>query len=303
MADKLDIVIDTDAFNEADDQFAILYPFLHPERFNVLAVYAAPFYNFRCKSAEEGMEKSYDEAARIFGAAGIDVPLLKGSRDYIKNGVPQQSPAVDDLIKRARARDNAPLYVVAIGAITNIASALLIAPDIAEKIVLLWLGGHELCRENTRECNLRQDVFASRHIFACGVKLIHVPCMGVASHLITTYFELEHYIGGTKMGRLLIDTVKDYNVERNAAGIVTPKLGYSKIIWDIAPFAYLINPAFFKEKTCKAPTFDDSFNWVRNAYEHEIVTLTELDRDKIFADFFASFQNKFGNGNCACTNE
>ena len=36
----------------------------------------------------------------------------------------------------------APLYVVAIGAVTNVISAILMAPEIMERIVVIWLGAH-----------------------------------------------------------------------------------------------------------------------------------------------------------------
>jgi inosine-uridine nucleoside N-ribohydrolase len=65
--------------------------------------------------------------------------------------------------------------VVAIGAITNVASALLLAPDIAERIVVVWLGGHPHGWHHTREFNLQQDVTAARHVFDCGVPLIQCP--------------------------------------------------------------------------------------------------------------------------------
>ncbi len=53
-----------------------------------------------------------------------------------------RSAAVEDLIARASADRPDPLYVVAIAAPTNIASALLAAPEIVERIVVVWLGGN-----------------------------------------------------------------------------------------------------------------------------------------------------------------
>lgn len=42
---KVDVVLDTDAYNEVDDQFAIAYLLSAKEKLNTLAIYAAPFYN------------------------------------------------------------------------------------------------------------------------------------------------------------------------------------------------------------------------------------------------------------------
>lgn len=54
-----------------------------------------------------------------------------------------------------------PLYVVAIGAITNVASALLMRPEIKDRMVLVWLGGNSLEWPDNKEFNLFQDVAAA----------------------------------------------------------------------------------------------------------------------------------------------
>lgn len=41
----VDTVIDTDAYNEIDDQFAISYLLSHGESLRTVALYAAPFFN------------------------------------------------------------------------------------------------------------------------------------------------------------------------------------------------------------------------------------------------------------------
>ena len=40
-----DVILDTDAFNEIDDQFAIAYMLRSKEKLNVKGICAAPFYN------------------------------------------------------------------------------------------------------------------------------------------------------------------------------------------------------------------------------------------------------------------
>ena len=53
------VVIDTDAFNEIDDQFAISYLLANGDKLNTVALYAAPFLNSNSVSPEDGMIKSY----------------------------------------------------------------------------------------------------------------------------------------------------------------------------------------------------------------------------------------------------
>ena len=141
------MVLDTDTYNEIDDQFALVYALLSPERMTCEAIYAAPFHNQRSSGPEDGMLRSYAEIGRVLERLGRvpDGLVHPGTKAWLPAlDQPVRSAATDDLIARARAGGAGPLYVVAIGAITNIASALLAAPDIAERIVVVWLGGQPI---------------------------------------------------------------------------------------------------------------------------------------------------------------
>ena len=157
---KIDVVLDTDAYNEIDDQFAISYMLRSPEKLNVRAVFAAPFFNAKSTSPEDGMERSYDEILKILHLAGADAlasNVYRGSRGYLPNEKePVDSPAARALVSlSAEYSTEHPLYVVAIGAITNIASALLMDPTLKEKIVLVWLGGNSIDSPDNAEFNRR----------------------------------------------------------------------------------------------------------------------------------------------------
>src|SRR5689334_20354812 len=127
------MVLDTDTYNEIDDQFALVYALLSPERITCEAIYAAPFHNQRSSGPEDGMLRSYAEIGRVLDRLGRaqDGFVYHGAAAWLPAiDRPVPSAAADDLIARARAGGDGPLYVVAIAAITNIASALLAAPDI-----------------------------------------------------------------------------------------------------------------------------------------------------------------------------
>ncbi len=186
---KVRMVLDTDTYNEIDDQFALTYALKSPEKIRLESVYAAPFHNNKSTGPEDGMNKSYDEILNILSM--LDVPsknlVYHGSTGYLENiHTPRDSEAVRDLIKRAMKCEDEPIYVVAIGAVTNVASAILTEPKIIEKIVVVWLGGNAIYWPDTKEFNLEQDIYAARVIFDCGVPVIHIPCAGVTTHLITT---------------------------------------------------------------------------------------------------------------------
>ena len=197
-AGRLRVVLDTDTYNEIDDQFALVQMLLSPERFDVEAIYAAPFFNARADSPGHGMELSYQEILRLLERLNVapDGLVHRGVTDYVgPTKTAQPAPAVDDLVARARAGspDN-PLYVIAIGAISNVASALLKAPDIIDRIVVVWLGGHALEWPDTIEFNLKQDVGGAQVLLDSGVPLVLVPCRGVTSRLHSTVPEIERYV-------------------------------------------------------------------------------------------------------------
>lgn len=278
------MVLDTDAYNEIDDQFAIVYSLLAPERLEVEALYAAPFHNNRSDDPADGMEKSYEEILRLLDKLGraADGFVHRGSTAYLPDGqTPCDSAAARDLVERAMARDE-PLYVVAIGAITNVASAILLEPKIVERIVVVWLGGHALHWPDTVEFNLRQDVPAARLVFDCGVPLVHVPCMGVTTHLATTLAELERYVQGRgAIGDYLVEIFTAYSDDHYA---------WSKVLWDIATIAYLIDAKWVPSSLVHSPILTDQVTWSFDSRRHLIRSATYVRRDPIFRDLFAKLE-------------
>ncbi|MAF13121.1 nucleoside hydrolase [Candidatus Poribacteria bacterium] len=278
------MVLDTDTYNEVDDQFALCHALLSPDRLRVEAIYAAPFHNNRSTGPEDGMEKSYEEILRLLGMLGVedDGFVVRGSREYIADAArPPRSDAVTDLVERASASSaDDPLYVVAIGAITNVSAAILLEPSIIEKIVLVWLGGTDMHRDSAREFNLGQDLVASQTVFDCGVPLVHIPCRNVTSHLHTTIPELEAYLSGQgPLCDYLVDIVKGYVSETN-------RYGWSKVIWDIAATAYLINAEWVPTRLTPSPVLTDDFGWAVDSGRHDIRAATFVRRDPIFRDVF-----------------
>ncbi|KKI91313.1 nucleoside hydrolase [Bacillus sp. SA1-12] len=285
---KIRMVLDTDTFNEVDDQFAIVYALQSAEKLNVEAIYAAPFYNDKSTGPEDGMEKSYDEILRILEKLNVTPEgfVYKGSTDYLRDlHQPHRNKATLDLVKRAmEADEDDPLYVVAIGAITNVASAILIEPKIIEKIVVVWLGGHALHWQDTAEFNLQQDVLAARLIFDCGVPVVQIPCMGVTSHLHTTLPEMNQYVRGQgKIGDFLAERFEEYHDDHFA---------YSKVIWDISAIAYLLNlDKAVSTQLVHSPVLTDQLTWSFDSSRHFIRYVNYMNRDVIFRDLFRKLRD------------
>ncbi len=187
------MVLDSDMFNEVDDQFALALAVRSPERINLKAVSAAPFKNQRSKSAGDGMEKSYHETIRVLKL--MDVPsaglVFRGSDQFLPDrNTPVDSAAARRIIELAHEPREKPLYVVGLGAASNLASALLLDPTITNHVVFVWIGGQPHSWKSALDFNLQQDIAAAQVLFDSGVLLIHVPT-GVAAALKTTLPELE----------------------------------------------------------------------------------------------------------------
>ena len=167
---KIDVVLDTDTYNEVDDQFALAYMMKAPEKLNVLSITAAPFYNQKSTSPAHGMELSYQEIEKLLtfmDRRDMLEKVYKGSERFLPDEQTLvDSPAARKIVELAlHYTAEKPLYVVAIGAITNVASAILMEPAIADKMVLVWLGGHALHYKDNAEFNLRQDIAGARVIW------------------------------------------------------------------------------------------------------------------------------------------
>ena len=234
----VDVVLDTDAYNEVDDQYAISYLLACGEKLRIQAFYAAPFYKKHLDSVKQGMEESYREVLDLLKLARREAAVFKGSDNFLADEkTPIISDAAQDLAKRAlNYSPEEPLYVIAIGAITNIASAILLEPKVIENTVVIWLGGHAHHFGKTDEFNMRQDIAAARVVMGSGVPLIHLPANGVVSGFRISKPELEHWFLGKSdlMNYLAGYTIK--TADRYAAG-----KPWTRVIWDVTAVAWLMN--------------------------------------------------------------
>lgn len=279
----IDVVLDTDTFNEVDDQFALSYLLKQGDRLRVKALYAAPFYNEKSTGPADGMEKSYQEILTLLPLLGREdlKPLVyKGSPRYLPSeGEPVPSPAAEHLARLAAAyTPEQPLYVVAIGAITNVASALLLDPSIRDKVVIVWLGGHALTWPRNNEFNLAQDIAAARVVLGCGAAVALLPCMGVVSGFQISKADLETYLQGKNpLCDYLVDTVL-----RDMADSPLPT--WSRVIWDVTAVAWLLGGAFLEDRLEHSPIPEYGGRWSFDHNRHFIRYVYHVYRDKLFAD-------------------
>ncbi len=281
----VDVVLDTDAYNEIDDQFAIAYALLSPEKINLKAIYAAPFTNNKSTGPADGMEKSYQEILKLLDFAGredMKAVTFRGATEYMPDEkTPVMSDAVNDLIARARTyTSDAPLYVVAIGAITNVSSAIVAAPDIVDKIVIVWLGGAAWHLETSHEFNMMQDYAGARVVFGCGAPLVQLACAGVVSEFRISKPELEYW---------LVDKnpLADYLARNTIAEADSYAAGkpWTRVIWDVTAIAWVVDGDKFMKSSIEhspIPEYDAVYSHQKK--RHFMRYVYQINRDRLMED-------------------
>lgn len=286
----IDVVIDTDAYNEIDDQFAIAYLLKNSDRLNTVALYAAPFFNSRSISAEDGMVKSFFELKKIVELSSrgdLLNKIFKGSTNYLPDeNTPVFSAAANDLASRALAyTPENPLYVVAIGAITNVASAVLMNPEIADRIKLVWLGGHATWFKDTKEFNMIQDVAAARVVMSKVTDFVLLPCCGVVSQFTASKQELEYFLVGKNplADYLAVNAIKE--ADSYAAG-----RDWTRVIWDVTAVGYLLNDddrfMLSKKQPVYLPNYDGYYE--KTPINKTMDCVYYIHRDTLMNDLFKS---------------
>lgn len=286
---KVDVILDTDAYNEIDDQFAISYMLKYNEKLNVKGICAAPFQNNRAADPSEGMLKSYEEIIKLLALAKGDphfVPVLKGSESYLPNETtPVESEAANFIVEQAENYSpEKPLYIVAIGAITNVSSAIIKNPRVKENCVIIWLGGHALHIDKpAREFNMVQDIAAARVVFGCGVPVVQLPCEGVVDRFATSQYELEHWLKGK-------NPLCDYLLENTIQAAESYAAGkpWTRVIWDVTAVAWLLdtNEQWLQDRLTTSPIPEYDLHYAEDFNRHWIRYVYRVNRDALFEDLF-----------------
>lgn len=282
---KVDVVLDTDTYNEIDDQYALSYMLSYGEKLCTKAIYAAPFFNHHSEGPADGMEKSYQEIHHLLDLMkrdDIKPFVFRGSTQYLENETtPVVSPAAEHLSKLAMEyTSEKPLYVVAIGAITNVASAILMNPEIIERIVVVWLGGNATHWHDSNEFNMMQDVAAARVIFGCGVPLVQLPCMGVVSAFAISEAELNYWLRGKNE---LCDYLVQHTIDEVEYAAGKP---WTRVIWDVTAVAWLTGD-FMSSTLIPSPIPEYDHHYGSDLRRHPINYVYYIERDKLVQDLFA----------------
>jgi len=255
-------------------------------------------------SPKEGMEKSYHEIIHVYKLLEMEGKqrAYLGAENYLRSlDTPIASESTEDLITRANEYKNEPLYVSAIGCVTNIASAILIAPEIIRNIVVLWTAAYPTSvRIPNSSFNLDQDILAAQILFDSGVPHVYLPGYHVGAQLTLSLPDMQGWIKDKgKLGQYLFDEyIKWYQKRQNESHIfdkdntnINDMRGYTKVIWDLINIAWLLRPSWVPTEILRAPSLDDNTYWMNHANGRHIMREAyDIDRDGIFQDLIAKFE-------------
>lgn len=276
------VLFDSDTFNEIDDQYALVHLLASPDRCEILGLCAAPFLNDRSVSPADGERKSYGEIVKVMSLTDehFDYPVFHGSESFLSDrNTPVASPAVDQIIRAAAENPGEPIYVVAIGAVTNVASALLKAPEIRENLVVIWLGANlPEAGRNIDEFNLREDIPAGQALFDSGALILLLP-MAVTANVYIAQSEMKPFLQRTPLpvcGYLYEEWTRYMSEE-----------AHGKVVWDLAGSGVMTVPEAFSFETVPTPGLGDDAEYICRETDSKMLLLRQIDGGKIFADWFS----------------
>jgi len=173
---RMRVIIDNDFGGDPDGLFELVHHLLSPsvEIRAIIGSHLRPGDGFdRSKETATHAKQKIEEVLGIMNMSG-KYPVYQGSNDPLENdSIPQQSEAAKAIIKEAMRDDTKlPLYVVCGAGLTDLASAYLLEPKIASRLVLIWIGGPEYTDlappppgYTSLEYNLGIDIKAGQVIF------------------------------------------------------------------------------------------------------------------------------------------
>lgn len=322
--EKKRLIIDTDAWAEIDDQYAITYALFSGNHFEVEGItvnrgsdgpHRTDLSGWR--STIQAIDNHYNEAVTVARlCASSHVPIRKGPagnyrsvRNHVNNATFDGSAAVNFIIERAHAPSSRLLHIYACGNLTNVALALLKDPTIAPKIVIWWLGTEH---PNNYACNNHAgDLDAASAILA---NPQNVPFNIIPWPVLKglTWDEIQQKMPGkgpqinpalsTRLGTY--SRVGDYLTRLFDLGVGSRQKTNGRRLLDLVGFtAVKNNVGRYTSSQTGAPSFNYQSatgserhmhpgTWVANNNNPRKVTWwRSQDRDAVYNDFFNTVNN------------
>ncbi|OAQ38949.1 hypothetical protein A5893_13000 [Pedobacter psychrophilus] len=266
---KLKVIIDTDAANEVDDQWAMALLLGYPERFQIEGFVAA---HYGTRGGVKGIQKSYNNILEVLDKAGFkDKFIIKMGSDPISYlDAPPLSEGVDFIIEEAKkASPENPLWVISLGAATNAAAAILKDSSINKNIIVLW-HGRTAWPERCWNFNATNDLKAVQVLFDATAPFI---LFDTGSNLNMPMHESEIRIASNgSFGQYLHD------IRKKSAYAQLPDKG----MFDLGDIAALIDVNVVKWETAKLPSVKDDYKYDFSKNKGTFTRIYDIEREATF---------------------
>lgn len=291
---KIRLLVYTDCANEADDQYAVAHILMTP-KFDVRGIIAAHFD--RITEREESLyapgttaRASLDEVNRVLDYMGVAgrYPVSLGSGVPLSDEyTPQISDGAQMIIDEAMREDERPLFIGCQGSVTDLASAILMKPEICDRMTAIWIGGGDYPNGGF-EFNMMQDVHAGNVLFSSRMPVWQIP-MKVYKTLSVSLAELQYKVKPCgELGRYLFENLVRLN-ERYGKYITWPH-GELWGLGDQGVVAVLMqeNERVDNFRMVPAPRVDqEDAHYIHDGKNREIRVYDSIDYRLTLEDFFA----------------
>lgn len=269
-AGELRVIIDTDAANEVDDQFAVALALGFPERMKIEGFVAA---HYGQKGGPKGIAKSRASLEDTLAAAGMaDKFIIKnGSDPFVYRDRVPESEGVDFIIATAHtATPENPLWLILLGPATDGAAALIKDPSIADRVIIFWHGRSDW-PQRCANFNAVNDPVATQLTFELPSRFV---LFDTGANLTMPMDESERRVGSAgKLGAFLHGIRKSSSYASRA----------DKGIFDLGDIAALIDPAgTAKWEAVQAPSISLEYRYEFRKTNGPLLRIDAIDRDGSF---------------------
>ena len=303
---KVKVLIDNDFCGDPDGLYALAQQALCPST-DIVGIVgghlsASGGFTDRKDQATESVEK----ASALLESMG-----MKGKYSVVEGaqtGLASADKAIDSegarmIIAEARkCTPEKPLFVTCGAALTNVASALLMAPEISKNIVVVWIGGQEYSfgavpppGYSAVEYNLNLSIPAGQVVFnKSDVRIWQIP-RDVYRQCLYSTAEMHAYVKPCgKLGALLSDAIDSTmaNCEKyNIAMGETYIMGDSPLVLLTSlQSGFEADPSSSHWVPTPCPKIDDNGQYQPNPTGRIIRVYTTVDTRLMFGDMVARFQ-------------
>jgi inosine-uridine nucleoside N-ribohydrolase len=299
------VIVDNDFSGDPDGLFQLTHLLLSPS-VEIRAIIGSHL------KAGDGFDPSQNQAQNAANKAkellqvmGLKrtIPVIVGSNTAMLNdGTPVRSEAVNFIIQEALRNDTKlPLFLLCGAGLTEIASALLTAPEIAGKLTLVWIGGPEYSdialpppNYANPEYNLNIDIAAATAVFNRSVVPIWQVPRSTYRQAILPYSQLLLKIKPQgKVGNYLSSIIESLmtRIQRFANIGETYILGDSPLVLLTAlQSSFEADPSSSSYVVKIAPMINEQGAYQLNHNGRSIRVYTQLDINLMFNDFFAKLE-------------